>query len=233
MSKVKHISLSLLTVVLCITMAKAQKANLSEVGASISTNGIGLSYSHYAQDSWRIASSISTLRHSKETRVQNPAFVNPKPYVFGKLKSATILALQLERRFVVSELTPYSPQISWVVKAGPNVALLKPYYVYVQEMDNPSFSPRLTKQTADLIEQQEEILGAADRFKGIDEMTSRLGAEFSLEFRSDWQRGFRTQGLAIGANLKLFPSDLEMIYANNSRFFASVYIKSTISTSYR
>jgi hypothetical protein len=230
MSSVKHISLSLLALMVFTITLQAQTIRKQEIGVLLATNGLGLTYNHALDQHWGISSSFSTLRHSKETRVQNPAFVNPKPYVLGKLRSAATLGVQLERIVTFSELTRHSPSISFAVKAGPSIAFLKPYYVYVQEMDNPRFSPRLTKQTVDLVKHQEHILGAADRFKGMDELSTELGLELSFEVRSDWQRGFRTQGMALGTNIKLFATDLNMMYANTSQFFASIYVNYSIST---
>ena len=208
----------------CFWNVSAQYNLSKRLGVQVNEMGIGIHSNFELTHNLELDANIYNLKHSKEAKVQNPSFVNPRPYIFGKKYDAVALDLVVGKVVKLSEAKNSAPQLSISTQIGPSIAFLKPYYVYVQEADNPQFSPVLTPQTSEVIDNQDYILGSADRFKGIDELESEFGVAANIKFSAEWTDHNRTQGINLGIRANHYFSDLDILHQNDNRNFRGLFV---------
>ncbi|MBT8326693.1 MAG: hypothetical protein KJP21_03155 [Bacteroidia bacterium] len=209
-----------------------QQNNLSfhkwSLGPLVATNGLGIASSFQLKRpnknyNNQLHISLRTLKHDKEIKIQNPRFTNPKPYVYGKLNSASVLNIGIARYKTLGLSSTFNPKFQIGVQLGPSLALTKPYYVYIHEEDDPHFNPITTTQTIEVLSAQESILGAANWSKGYNNLQVKGGFHIDFNLQLSWDKIYRLQRLNIGAKADYFFNDLGILHNNKNALFTTFY----------
>ena len=207
---------------------KSMNLNSLTIGPLAANNGLGIATSISFGNttpsfSNQISLSLRTLKHAKEVKIQNPRFTNPKPYVYGKLNNAYILNLGIARYKTLGISSAYNPSFKIGIQMGPSLALLKPYYVYVHEQDDPFYKPITTRQTREVLDAQESILGAANWSQGINELTAKAGLHCDVNLLITWDKLYRLKRLKTGVKFDYFWDELQILNSQNNTLFTSFY----------
>ncbi len=198
------------------------------IGPEISSNGIGLSFVSNLEpvnqrtDYWSI--SMSTLKHDKELKVQNPNFINPKPYIYGKQNAAAVVRANLGSSISLAGRGEQNVSHLIGFEVGPSIAIIKPYYVYTQELDNQRFNPTLDIQDPSNKATQENVLSAAGWTEGLSELTANLGIHLDVNLKSEWNQTYRKQRTKTGIRLDYFFNDIGILYGQENQLFLSYYL---------
>lgn len=174
-------------------------------------------------DLWR-------TRHPKEIRMSNPQFINPRPYVFGKLNDLFLLHIgygQQRLIFDKSEKSGVEVRYQWTI--GPSVALLKPVYLDILYPINPNDPFLLTTRTEryDPTRHFENNIYGSSRFsRGIEEVGIQPGIYAKGGMIFEW--GSFTEEVRVleaGLSVDCFPQRLPVMTAiTNPQFFFSFYL---------
>lgn len=201
------------------------RINQVSIGPSVSTTGLGLSVNgkitpiknQYFNVDFR------SLRHSKEAKVQNPNYTNPRPYIYGKQNSAALASCSYSLYKNLGESNPTSPALKLGLSVGPTIAFVKPYYVYIQEFDHSSEAPKIMRQDPENEPMQQNILGAAGWNVGLDELRQQFGINAEVNLLTEWDKKYRLGRLRAGVRVDYFFTDLNLLYKNKNQLFTSFF----------
>lgn len=213
------------------TFSKAQESNNGfgletfSFGPIATTTGFGFSATSKLKSlsNTYLNLDLRGLQHEKEAKIQNPNYTNPRPYVYGKLNSVLLSSLSITRYKTLGQSTNYSPSLKLGISAGPSIAIIKPYYVYVQGFDNSPYTPKQTLQNPDDEVLQSNVLGAAGWNSGLDELHYKLGFHIDINLLTEWDKNYRLSRLKSGLRFDFFMSNLNIIYNNSDHLFTSLY----------
>lgn len=174
-------------------------------------------------DFWRI-------RHPKEVRISNPQFINPRPYVFGKLNDVYMLHIGYGvQRLIFDKSEKSGVEVRYQISLGPSLALLKPVYLDVLYPLNPSDPLRFVTRTERYDPRQHfenNIYGASTFSTGINETVLQPGIYAKGGVIFEW--GAFTEEIKVleaGLSVDFFPQRLEIMTAiQNPQFFFSFYL---------
>lgn len=194
-------------------------------GPTIANSGLGISLGAKLKNhaNTYIGIDIRDLHHSKEAKVYNPNFTNPRTYVYGKQNSAFLSSASFSLYKNLGEPSDLAPTLKLGISAGPTIAFLKPYYVYIQEFDNNSRAPILGIQNPENTNQQNNILGAAGWNTGLDKLHQNFGFHADVNLLVEWDKKYRLGRLKTGIRFDYFPKDLNILYQNNNQLFTSFF----------
>jgi len=132
----------------------------------------------YVSHLWQI--SFSEIKHDKQTKQTGtanayPQLGNPTPYVFGKINNLyTLQAGYGEERALLPAVMDGNISVSYRYHAGFSLAMLKPYYLKLVDVDNSTNPPQAHLQQSSYNQADSAqflnpnfILGAATWGKGI------------------------------------------------------------------
>jgi hypothetical protein len=195
------------------------------VGPLASTNGLGLSACGKFKSTQNTYFNliIRGLQNEKEAKIQNPNYTNPRPYVYGKLNSVLLTSLSIAKYKTLGQSTSYSPSLKLGVAVGPSLAIIKPYYVYVQGFDNSPYTPKMSLQNPEDEQFQNNILGAAGWNSGLDELNKKLGVHLDINLITEWDKNYRLSRLQTGLRFDYFTSNLNILYNQKNQLFTSLY----------
>ena len=220
---------------LICTNAYAQTPSLKgfAAGVSLTTNGIGaeldlLLDNHKLTKNQSISLSFQTLKHSRETKVQNSKFVNPKTYVYGKLNAAATLRIGYSWNKQIGQDKSNKPSVYIGYEIGPMLGILKPYYIGYQSPSNERRGPSIIPQNTETIANQDSIVGAADWTLGLNELRYKPGIHISTHISIDWNHSFYFQRWKTGVRFDYFPGELEILHLANNKTFTSVFTSYTL-----
>lgn len=235
-NKIAHFSytLSILLACFCITTPSTSYGQLKyklfgfeqfSVGPTASTTGLGLSLSSKikAHENQYFNFDIKTLHDTKEAKVQNPNYTNPRPYIYGKQNSASVVSSSYSFYSLLGQSTASSPSVKLGFSVGPSIAFVRPYYVYVQEYDNSSQTPKLMRQDPENEPLQNNILGYAGWNTGLDEIKQQFGINAEVNLLTEWDQKYRLGRLKAGVRVDYFFTDLNLLYKNKNQLFTSFF----------
>lgn len=230
--RLKCARLNLVVVVLALLIFSTQSDAQSikkpgTVGVSLAQLGFGVDYTTLLQSnsdhSWLLTAGVSSLRHPREKKIHNDFTNSPKSFVYGKMNEAMVARVQLGTVYPISG--PAKTNRLYVgIGGGPSLAMVKPYYVYVQEMDKGAFFPRLRQQDLDNPDVQRNIVAEGAWSEGLDEAVFRPGVHVEISLIADLDQTYRKQRFKTGARFDHFFYDLELLAKNQNRSFLTYYI---------
>jgi hypothetical protein len=197
-------------------------------GLTAATNGVGGKISALLAPTTLVKNqevtlSFQSIKHSRETDVQNTRYVNPKPYVYGKLNAAATIRLSYSMSKQIGQHMTSKPSVFWGFNAGPNLGILKPYYIAYQSNAKESNSPALIPQSTETIANQDSIYGPANWALGKDELSFKPGLHFATYLSINWNHSFYFQSWESGVRFDYFPDELEILHLANNKAFVSIY----------
>ena len=198
---------------------------------TLHTNGWGAGYrfgdhiTGYKKRLYEIE--FSTIKHPKETRMQNPYYFNAKSYIYGKKNSMFIL-----RGHIGSQHVMYSKPnwggvaIRYFYLGGASIAFLKPVYLYVLSNDASLYDFELSTEKYNPNNHfLDNIYGRGPFTKGVDEISLKPGASFKTGFNFEYGPYMeKLKTLEVGATLDFYPFPIEIMAKNDpDYFFLSFY----------
>jgi hypothetical protein len=208
--------------------AQSLSINGMSGGVTLATNGIGgelnlLTHPTTLVKNHRITLSFQTVKHARETKVQNTRYVNPKPYIYGKLNAAAVVRLGYSISKQVGHTKANNPSAFFGFSIGPSLGILKPYYIGYENNYQENSGPSILPQNAATIANQDSIYGPANWTLGMNELDCRPGLHFATYFSINWNHSFYFQRWETGIRFDYFPGELEILHLANNKAFTSVY----------
>lgn len=209
-------------------MVSAQNQSTINTGKFIlSTNGFGTGYSHYYKENSRaIFVDLQTLRHPQETNVQNTSIVNPRSYVFAKVNSLASLRLGYSAYKILSNGSneSLSPQIALGVSVGPNLGIIKPYYVSYQHGRRDGTNIDIIQQNEETIQNSDSVYGPVSWTKGFNNLNFTPGIHTDIHLTINWNHSYYFQSCKIGVRFDYFINDPQILYNSKNQMFTAAYI---------
>ena len=169
--------------------------------------------------------SFSEIKHDKQTKQTGtntayPELGNNTPYVFGKINNLYTLQVGYgQERVLLPAVMEGNISVSYHYNAGFSLAMLKPYYLKLMEIDNSATPPQahITQAAytgADSAQflNPSFILGAATWGKGISNTTLVPGAYFetAIAITPGKSKTF-LQVITLGINAALYTQPLPIM----------------------
>lgn len=197
-------------------------------GLTLATNGIGGELNALITPSaliqyQKITLSFQSVKHSRETKVQNTKYVNPKPYVYGKLNAAATVRLSYSMSKQIGQHKTSKPSVFLGLNIGPSLGILKPYYIGYQSNSTESNSPAIIPQSIETIANQDSIYGPASWTLGMDDLSFTPGLHFATYLSINWNHSFYFQSWESGVRLDYYPQELEILHLSDNKAFMSIY----------
>ncbi|MBR9861516.1 hypothetical protein GYB22_12395 [bacterium] len=224
-------SFSILTTLLLCISSFAQSGDGAQftLGPMVKTNGFGLSGSGYFHQEVKTAHGfsfqISSLKHSREFRIQNQLSISPKTYFYGKLNRA--FQFNPSYQFIIKEGVSgrNAASLSYGFEIGPSFAFTRPVYLIVMDLSKDEGPTPMVEQYDPAIHSnQDEILGDAGWTKGFNSMQLNTGIHIATFFNLDWNQDYFRKRLNTGISLDYYFRDLQLMHKNQNRVFGSIFI---------
>ena len=183
---------------------------------------------------------VSEIKHEKETKQQQPSGVftglgKKTPYIFGKINNVYNIQLGYGReQLLFPALLDGNLSVGIRYAAGPSVALLKPYYLKLVNVEYQPEERQWITEERYMISNEDRflkpslILGASAWGKGLKEIRYIPGifAELALVFEPDRPKSF-VKTITIGGNAAYYSSRIELMatreaYAYQLNFFVGL-----------
>ena len=209
--------------VLCVN-AQERSIELSG-GVNISTNGYGIYFqSCFPKVNSKIKNSITlyshTIKHAQETRIKNEKYINPSPYVLGKINAGGGFGIDFTFHHQIGSHQDNSPKLFLGASVGPILGIMKPYYV---SFDKPGEPNQIIVQNEGLLGKQDSIIGSIVWTKGLSELSYTSGIHFDLNFLVQWRNYNRAHNWQNGIRINYFPKGLDILLLANNSSFISIY----------
>ena len=209
--------------VLCVN-AQERSVELSG-GINISTNGYGIYFqSGFSEVNSKTKNSITlyghTIKHAQETRVKNEKYINPSPYVLGKVNAGGGFGIDFTLHRQMGSHQGNSPKLFLGASIGPILGIMKPYYV---SFDKPGEPNQIIIQNEGLLNKQDSIIGSVVWTKGLSELSNTPGIHFDLNFLVQWRNYNRAHKWQNGIRINYFPEGLNILLRANNSYFISIY----------
>lgn len=209
--------------VLCVN-AQERSVELSG-GINISTNGYGIYFqSGFSEVNSKTKNSITlyghTIKHAQETRVKNEKYINPSPYVLGKINAGGGFGIDFTLHRQMGSHQGNSPKLFLGASIGPILGIMKPYYV---SFDKPGEPNQIIIQNEGLLNKQDSIIGSVVWTKGLSELSYTPGIHFDLNFLVQWRNYNRAHKWQNGIRINYFPEGLNILLRANNSYFISIY----------
>lgn len=191
---------------------------------TLHTNGWGAGYRYgnhvtgYMKRLYEVE--FSTMKHPKETKLQNPYYFNSKPYTFGKKNSMFIIRGHIGNQHVMFSKPNWGGvEVRYFYVGGASIAFLKPIYLYILSEDLQDFS--LTTEKYDPEEHfSDNIYGRGPFTKGFDEISIKPGASVKAGLNFEYGPYMeKLKTLEVGATLDFYPSPIEIMALNDPNYF--------------
>lgn len=192
-------------------------------GIFVFSNGWGGNYRYgrrinaFRKFIWEI--DINYIRHPKERKVTVDQYSATR-FVYGKVNLPFEFRGSVGfQRELFRKIDKGGVSVRFVYVGGPTIVLLKPIYYeiggYPDGFRDEKFS----------IANSTKIYGRASFFKGISELKIDPGvflkAAFNFEFS---KKDNRVKALEVGVTASAFLNEVEIMYAQNSRFLFNIFV---------
>lgn len=204
-------------------------------GLAAATNGFGVNIattlsSSHACFQKGVKLDFQTLRTLNETKVSNPYTTNPKPYVLGKVNTASTIRLSYVLNKRLGSYIANQPNLLAGISIGPSIAILKPYYIGYFDPLAEDRQAQIIVQNKETLENQNNIYGPANWTNGLSELNYDLGLHMDVHLAATLAEGYTQQQWNTGVRADLFPGGLNILYNIKTRSFYSVYISYNIGS---
>ena len=194
-------------------------------GINISTNGYGIYFqSCFPKVNSKIKNSITlyshTIKHAQETRIKNEKYINPSPYVLGKINAGGGFGIDFTFHHQIGSHQDNSPKLFLGASIGPILGIMKPYYV---SFDKPGEPNQIIVQNEGILGKQDSIIGSIVWTKGLSELSYTSGIHFDLNFLVQWRNYNRAHNWQNGIRINYFPKGLDILLLANNSSFISIY----------
>ena len=194
-------------------------------GINISTNGYGIYFqSCFPKANSKIKNSITlyshTIKHAQETRIKNEKYINPSPYVLGKINAGGGFGIDFTFHHQIGSHQDNSPKLFFGASVGPILGIMKPYYV---SFDKPGEPNQIIVQNEGILGKQDSIIGSIVWTKGLSELSYTSGIHFDLNFLVQWRNYNRAHNWQNGIRINYFPKGLDILLLANNSSFISIY----------
>jgi hypothetical protein len=194
-------------------------------GINISTNGYGIYFqSCFPKVNSKIKNSITlyshTIKHAQETRIKNEKYINPSPYVLGKINAGGGFGIDFTFHHQIGSHQDNSPKLFLGASVGPILGIMKPYYV---SFDKPGEPNQIIVQNEGILGKQDSIIGSIVWTKGLSELSYTPGIHFDLNFLVQWRNYNRVHNWQNGIRINYFPKGLDILLLANNSSFISFY----------
>jgi hypothetical protein len=174
-------------------------------------------------DLWR-------TRHPKEVRISNPQFINPRPYVLGKLNDLFLLHIGYgTQRLIFDKSEKNGIEVRYHLSGGPGIALLKPIYLdilYPVSPNDPFSMTTRTERYDPARHFENNIYGSSSFQTGFDELNVMPGLYAKGGFIFEW--GAYTEEIKVleaGLAADFYPQRLPVMSGTpNPQLFLSFYL---------
>ncbi len=174
---------------------------------------------------------FSRIKHKLEYRPANQfsTQVITRPFTYGKQNSLFVLKGGIGRKQLwTNKMKRRGIALGWSYEIGPELGILKPYYLYLREADN-SFeenAERYTEENADRFLDIDFISGSAGFWKGLEHTKFSLGLYAAVGLQFSWGAYDRlvrniNVGIQIDAYAKRMPI---MVLEQNNFAFINLYV---------
>jgi hypothetical protein len=237
-SKAHPYSFFILVLLMFVGMGglQAQESSINHyLGFELKTNGFGLHYTNVTsinQSSWQrtISTGVSSLKHPKEIKIQNPKASNPTPYVFGKLHKVSLV--HCSPGLIYDAIPRHKNNhlgLSFLFSAGPEVAILKPIYLRINKANQPNDAVFIMneKYNPEVHTDQSLIEGYSRSKFGWTELAYQMGIYVNPAVRIEWGKDqINSKAIVVGSRFDLFMKDLPVLATKEqSRNFGAFYIQ--------
>lgn len=170
-------------------------------------------------------------KHPKEIRISNPAFSNPRPYVYGKQNDLFFAHLGGGRTSLIFDKSPINGvEVRYLLSGGLSLALLKPIYLDILVPRNNAPDPTtfitVTEQYDPDRHFTSNIFGAAFFTQGLNQTNITPGIYGKLGLVFEW--GYYAESIKTfeaGVMVDAFPQALPvMAFAENRSLFVSFFL---------
>ncbi len=229
-NRVSMVFLAFISLYFSLPINAQNGANFTDLclGPILTNSGLGISSSAKIESNKKndvyLTLTFKSLKHVKETKIQNPNYTNPKPYVYGKINDAATINLGISRYKKMGYSSNIGPGIKLGLEGGASIALTKPYYVYIQTSDDNFSTPDVVENNPIDRSVEDKILGPARTSNGLKNTTLKPGAYLDINLQLEWDKIHNIQRLKTGIIFEYFPSSLNILYKNQNKAFTHVYI---------
>ena len=168
--------------------------------------------------------SFSEIKHEKQIKQQKtqPAYAHlgePTPFIYGKVNNVYALQLGYGReRLLLPGIVENNLSVSLRYNAGISLALLKPYYLRLIDIDRTNVDDKgslLLQQYADdseLFLNEQYIMGASEWRRGLNETKLTPGVYAEAAFAIEPAKNkFFVQTITLGANIAYYTKALPIM----------------------
>lgn len=167
-----------------------------------------------------ISTDLVSLRHDKELLAT--IFLLGNSYRYNKKYHVGVGRVTFGREILVfPKAQEEGVQITWLLGAGPSLALLKPYYVLYGDSDTTA-----TPQPFDESMEDGKIWGAGGFFRGFNKSYSELGMHMKTSLNFEYgQFKSSVTGIEVGVLLEQFSKPLVIVArTENHSFFPTFFV---------
>lgn len=204
-----------------------------KLGLKASTNGFGICY----RSTYPIKNSLSkaldidltSLKNPREKQIINNRIGNPKPYTYNKINRLYNLRLMGGLHYLFAERNSKNTiNIGFFAVAGPNLGLIKPIFLDVNEIDpnNPNNYITVAKQYNPESIKASSIVGNSSYFTGINTLNITGGLSFKTGAEFNWgSYGNEYKSIEVGVTVDWMPSKPQLMYKiENKTLYSGFYI---------
>lgn len=175
-----------------------------------------------------------SMEHPKEIRSLNPAVDNSRGYVYGELNQVAVTRFGYGRHNVLYAKFDNGVEIRYLYIGGFSMAWAKPIYLDVVKWQNGQqvgvaterYDPEKVDENGTLLHTQQNILGRANPFLGIDKMQFYPGIYGKFGFSFEYgKKQKNVRSLEAGVIIDYYFRDVEMM-ANikNDPYYLTFYL---------
>jgi len=203
-------------------------------GINVSTNGYGIFLqSYFSKSNSKIKNSITlhaqSIKHAQETRIKNSRYLNPNPYVLGKINAGAGLGINITSYYQIGTNQGNSPKLYIGTSLGPILGVMKPYYVVFDKLGDRN---QTIIQNENIINKQDSIIGGAIWTKGLRELSFTPGVDLDINLSIQWKNYNRNHLWQNGIRINYFPNGLNILLKTENSVYFSVYTRYGLSGKY-
>jgi len=212
------------------SQAQFAKTTQFSSGGILSTNGFGIVVQAHLTDndekkSHHVSGYLHTIKHAQESRIKNDKYVNPNPYVFGKINAGGGIGLDYTFLNLIGEKNNKTPSLYWGTSLGPMLGIIKPYYISYDKRGEQNL---VVVQDEYIMANQDSIIGGVSWIKGINEMKYTPGIHIDLHVVIEWTQYLTIHRWQNGVRMNYFPKNLTILYQAKNALFLSFYTQYTL-----
>jgi len=208
------------------------KKHAVALGLHLHNRGMGFDvrYTRALTDRWdlTVTESLESFKDPHENRIESLyRDQGGKNFLFGKLNYAYVNTISVGIERLVVPRTPSSRlSLSVGVSLGWNLALLKPYYLEIAKPINPTQAVIVVEAYDPSRHVYEDIVGEADFFKGMDQISAQSGARLQVYGHLNLAgSNLYVRALQVGARLDAYGQQLPLTAVNrNANLFLTGYV---------